>query len=69
MRNQVMFLINNPIIRHLGAIGFLSMLGLSAAIMPITLYVLIMGNFPHESWVWILASLLGGGVVGWVMRR
>lgn len=60
--------INRPIIRHVGAIGFLSMLALTAAMIPICLYAIISGKIPQDNLIYLIAAIFAGIVVGWVLK-
>ena len=57
------------IVRHAGAIGFLSMLGLTAAMIPLALYSLFADKTPNDPLIFIGASIAAGAVVGWVLKK
>ncbi|MBN8647600.1 MAG: hypothetical protein J0L55_06560 [Caulobacterales bacterium] len=61
--------INRPIIRHLGALGFLSMLGLTVAMIPIALYAIVSGRVPQNDLVYLIAAIFAGAIIGWVTKR
>lgn len=61
--------INRPIIRHLGALGFLSMLGLVAAMIPIALFAIVSGKVPQNDLVYFIAAIFAGAIIGWVTKR
>ncbi len=61
--------INRPIIRHLGALGFLSMLGLVAAMIPIALFAIVSGKVPQNDLVYLIAAIFAGAIIGWVTKR
>lgn len=61
--------INRPIIRHLGALGFLSMLGLTIAMIPIALYAIVSGRVPQNDLVYLIAAIFAGAIIGWVTKR
>ncbi len=61
--------INRPIIRHLGALGFLSMLGLTAAMIPIALFAIVSGKVPQNDLVYLIAAIFAGAIIGWVTKR
>lgn len=61
--------LNHPIIRHLGAIGFLSMLGLTVAMIPIALFAILSGKVPQDNLVYFIAAIFAGAIIGWVTKR
>ena len=61
--------INNPQVRHLGAIGFLSMIGLVAAMVPISLYSAYIGYVPQDPLIWLASAFSGGSAIGWILKR
>ncbi len=64
-----MFDINNPQLRHIGAIGFLSMIGLVASMIPISIYSAYIGSVPQEPIIWLASAFCGGSAIGWVLKR
>ncbi len=57
------------IVRHAGAVGFLSMIGLTAAMIPLALYSLFADKTPTDPLIFIGASVIAGAVVGWVLKK
>lgn len=57
------------IVRHAGAIGFLSMVGLTAAMIPLAIYSLFVEAAPQDPLIYLGASIAAGAVVGWVLRK
>lgn len=56
-------------LRHIGSIVFLAMLGLVAALIPLAIYSVFVDNAPTDPLLYFGASLAGGAVVGWVLRK
>jgi predicted PurR-regulated permease PerM len=56
-------------LRGAGATGFLAMIGLAAALVPLAIHSLFTGQEPPGMLLYFAASMIAGGVVGRVLRR
>jgi uncharacterized membrane protein len=64
-----MFIDNtNKFLRNFGAIWFLSLVGITVALLPITI-ISMFGQVPQEPALWVVCALLGGGAIGLLLRR
>ncbi len=57
------------IVRHAGAVGLLSMIGLTAAMIPLALYSVFIERAPQDPLIYLAASVAAGAVVGWVLKK
>lgn len=64
-----MLLQNQRIMRHLGAVALLALIGTAAALMPISIYAIFIEKSPTNPLLYFLASICGGAVVGWVIKK
>jgi hypothetical protein len=56
-------------LRGLGATTFLGLFGTTAALIPIAIFA-IFGEGPNQSLaLYAAASVIGGGAIGWILRR
>ena len=56
------------LIRNIGAIWFLALIGLSAALFPLAI-LSFFGPIPDNNMIWVASAVLGGSVIGFVLRR
>jgi hypothetical protein len=52
-----------------GTTGFLAMLGLAAALVPLALHAATSNGAPASDWLYLAAAIIAGGVVGRALRR
>ena len=58
----------NKILRNVGAIWFLSLVGITVAMLPITI-ISMFGTVPQDPLFWGFCAVLGGGAIGLLLRR
>jgi len=56
-------------LRTAGATVFLGLLGTSAALLPIAIFAVFSQGEPAHWTLYAGASIVGGAVIGWVLRR
>jgi hypothetical protein len=59
----------NRHLRTAGATAFLGLLGTSAALLPIAIFAVFNQGEPAHWTLYAGASVVGGAVIGWVLRR
>ena len=64
-----MILQNQKIMRHLGAIIVLAMVCTAAALMPISIFAIFVEKSPTNPILYFVASIFGGAVIGWVIKK
>lgn len=50
-------------------IGFLSFMGVGAALVPIGLYLVFANQIPNNDGIYIVSALLAGALIGWINRK
>jgi predicted PurR-regulated permease PerM len=56
-------------LRGLGATTFLGLLGTTAALIPIAIFALFSNGQEQGLALYAGASVIGGGAIGWILRR
>lgn len=56
-------------LRTAGATAFLGLLGTAAALLPIAIFAVFNQGEPAHWTLYAGASVVGGAVIGWVLRR
>jgi hypothetical protein len=55
--------------RGFGATVFLGLFGATAALIPVALIVLVKGPEPAHWTLYLGAAIVGGGAIGWLLKR
>ncbi len=61
--------LSNTQTKKITHIGFLSFMGVGAALLPIGLYSLFANQIPTNDGIYIVSALLAGAFIGWINRK
>jgi hypothetical protein len=57
------------VLRGIGATTFLSLFGTTAALIPIAIFAIFSDGPSQSLALYAGASVIGGGAIGWILRR